>query len=77
MTRVLSALVLLPLVIGAVWYLPPVATLALATLAAVLAFSEYAGIAAALDAPVPRAVAGAAVAAACASRGRRPGSRPT
>ena len=69
MARVLSALVLLPLVIGAVWFLPPVATLAIATLAAVLAFGEYAGIAAALDAPVPRAVTGAAVAAACVSLG--------
>ena len=47
MTRVLSALVLLPIVIGAVWFLPPVATLVLALIAAVLAFIEYVGIAAA------------------------------
>ena len=65
MARVLSALVLLPLVVGAVWFLPPVATLALATTAAVMAFTEYAAIAAALGARVPVLVTGAAVAAAC------------
>lgn len=69
MARVLSALVLLPLVIGAVWFLPPIATLVLAEIAAVLAFVEYAAIARALGAHVPRAVAGAAVLAACAAVG--------
>ena len=69
MARVLSALVLLPLVLGAVWYLPPVATLALAVAAAALAFSEYAAIASALDAPVPRLVIGTAVIAACVAVG--------
>ena len=69
MTRVLSALVLLPLVIGTVWFLPPVATLALATVAALLAFSEYAVIVSALEARVPRLIIGAAVAAACVSLG--------
>ena len=70
MTRVLSALVLLPIVIGAVWFLPPVATLVLALIAAVLAFAEYVGIAAALGANVSRAVPGAAVLGACAALGR-------
>jgi len=65
MTRVLSALALLPLVIGIVWFLPPVGTLVLATIAAVLAFLEYARIMAAIDSRVPTAVTGAAVAAAC------------
>lgn len=65
MARVLSALVLLPLVVGTVWFLPPVATLALATIAAVLAFVEYAAVVAAVDGGVPRLVSGAAVAAAC------------
>jgi phosphatidate cytidylyltransferase len=69
MVRVLSALVLLPVVIGSVWFLPPIVTLALALVAAWLAFVEYAGIAAALGAHVPRAVPGAAVLAACASVG--------
>ena len=70
MTRVLSALVLLPIVIGAVWFLPPVATLVLALIAAVLSFAEYVTIAAALGASVPRAVPGAAVLGACAAIGR-------
>ena len=69
MTRVLSALVLLPVVIGAVWFLPPIATLVLACLAALLAFVEYAGILAALDIHIPRVVSGIAVAAACIAVG--------
>lgn len=69
MTRVLSALVLLPIVVGTVWFLPPVATLVLALVAAVLAFIEYAAIAAALDTRIPRVVSGAAVLAACAALG--------
>jgi hypothetical protein len=40
MTRVLSALVLLPIVIGTIWLLPPIATLVLAAVAALLAFIE-------------------------------------
>jgi phosphatidate cytidylyltransferase len=64
-TRVLSALVLLPLVLGAVWYLPPVATLVIACLAGVLAFAEYAAIAAALGAHVPKVLTGSAVLASC------------
>src|SRR5450759_875663 len=52
MTRVLSALVLLPVVIGTVWFLPPVGTLLLALVAAVLAYVEYAAIAKALGARV-------------------------
>lgn len=71
MTRLLSALVLLPIVVGAVWFLPPVATLVLALIAAALAFLEYAAIAAALGAHIPRAVSGAAVLAACAALGSR------
>ena len=69
MTRVLSALVLLPVVIGAVWFLPPIATLLLALVAAAFAFMEYAAIAQALGATVPRAITGTAVLAACAAVG--------
>lgn len=69
MARVLSALVLLPVVIGVVWFLPPVATLALASIAAVLAFIEYASIMAAIDARIPRLVAGTAVVASCVAVG--------
>jgi phosphatidate cytidylyltransferase len=61
MTRILSALVLLPIVLGIVWFLPPVGTLILAAVTALVAFTEYAGIAAALGARIPRAVCAVAV----------------
>ena len=51
MTRILSALVLLPIVLGVVWFLPPAGTLVLATVAALLAFLEPAD---ALPARAPR-----------------------
>ena len=66
MKRVLSALALLPLVVGVIGFLPPVATLALAAAAALLALREYAGLAAAFGARVFRGVAVAAVVAAVA-----------
>ena len=69
MARVLSALVLLPVVIGAVWFLPPVATLVLACIAALLAFVEYASILAALDITIPRVISGIAVVAGCLAVG--------
>ncbi|HXG54915.1 MAG TPA: phosphatidate cytidylyltransferase [Vicinamibacterales bacterium] len=70
MARVLSALVLLPAVIGAVWFLPPTATLVLASLAALLAFFEYAAIVAALGVAIPRAIAAIAVVGACIAVGQ-------
>jgi phosphatidate cytidylyltransferase len=69
MIRVLSALVLLPIVVGTVWFLPPVGTLVLALLAAAVAFVEYAALASALGAHLPRAIPGAAVLGACAALG--------
>lgn len=69
MIRVLSALVLLPIVVGTVWFLPPVGTLVLALIAAALAFVEYAALASALGANVPRAIPGAAVLGVCAALG--------
>jgi phosphatidate cytidylyltransferase len=69
MARVLSALVLLPLVVGTVWFLPPAATLGLATIAAVMAFLEYAAIVEALEVRLPRLIIGAAVGAACVAVG--------
>ncbi|HJR61403.1 MAG TPA: phosphatidate cytidylyltransferase [Vicinamibacterales bacterium] len=69
MARVLSALVLLPLVIGTVWYLPPAATLALAAAAALLAFFEYAAIVEALDTRLPRLIVAVAVVAGCIAVG--------
>jgi phosphatidate cytidylyltransferase len=68
-TRVLSALVLLPVVVGTIWFLPPVATLVLASVAALLAFSEYAAIARALGTHIPLAAAGVGVLGACVSVG--------
>ena len=52
MVRVLTALVLLPVVLGTIWFLPPVATLVLALIALVAAFFEYAALAERLGAPV-------------------------
>jgi phosphatidate cytidylyltransferase len=69
MSRILSALVLLPIVLGTIWFLPPAATLVLAEIALVLAFIEYANLAAQLDAPFPRVVPGAAAMACCAALG--------
>jgi phosphatidate cytidylyltransferase len=65
MTRVLSALVLIPLVVGTVWFLPFQATLLLALVAAVLAFAEYVAIAETLGARVPRGIGSVAVALTC------------
>jgi phosphatidate cytidylyltransferase len=69
MIRIASALVLVPIVLGTVWFLPPIGTLVLAEIAAGLAFVEYARIAQALGTYVPRAIAGAGVLAACAAVG--------
>jgi phosphatidate cytidylyltransferase len=65
MTRVLSALVLLPVVIGTIWFLPPFATVVLALVAAVLAFFEYRAIASALGAPINAGIGGTAVFLTC------------
>jgi phosphatidate cytidylyltransferase len=69
MTRVLSALILLPLVFSTIWFLPPIGTLVLAGIAGVLAFLEFASLANALGAQVPRVVGSASVLAACVSVG--------
>jgi phosphatidate cytidylyltransferase len=65
LTRVLSALVLLPVVVGVIWFLPPAATLVLAAIAAALALHEYAGLATALGVRIPRLLTGAGVVATC------------
>jgi phosphatidate cytidylyltransferase len=69
MARILSALVLLPVLVAVVWFLPPIATLVLAEIAAVLAFLEYATIAEANGARIPRVITATAVAIACAAVG--------
>ena len=68
MIRLLTALILLPAVLAVIWFLPPVATLLLALVAAELAMIEYRRIAAALGARVPR-LTSAFVIAACAALG--------
>jgi phosphatidate cytidylyltransferase len=69
MTRILSALVLLLIVIGTIWLLPPVATLGLGAVASILAFGEYAHLASALGARIPRVVTGTGVLATCVAVG--------
>jgi phosphatidate cytidylyltransferase len=65
MTRVLSALVLLPVIIGTIWFAPAEGTFVLALLAALLAFVEYRQLARALGITVFAGVGGAAVAIVC------------
>ncbi len=65
MTRVLSALVLIPVVVVTIWFLPPYGTLLLALVAAVLAFVEYRTIARALGAYVDPGIGGTAVVLTC------------
>ena len=65
MTRVLSALVLLPVVIGTIWFLPPVGTLVLALATAALAFLEFRTMARGLGAHVSAGIGGCAVLLTC------------
>lgn len=65
MTRVLSALVLLPAVLAVVWFLPPAGTLVLAILAAVIGVTEFAAMAAALGASIPTTLVALLTAALC------------
>ena len=76
MTRVLSALALLPIVVGTIWLLPPIATLVLAEVVLLLAFIEYADLAAASGVVVPRIPAAAATLATCAAVGLAPAAFP-
>jgi phosphatidate cytidylyltransferase len=68
-TRVLSAIVLLPLVVGTIWFLPPIATLVLAEVALLLAFVEYARLVEQLGARMSRAICGVGTAATCLAAG--------
>ena len=58
MTRVLSALVLLPAVLAIAWYLPPICTTILIGLIVALAFDEYARMARLGSEGYPRIIAG-------------------
>ena len=67
MARVLSALAILPLVVGTIWFLPPLATLVLAEVVVLLAFREYAALAAGYGASLSPGVTVVAVAAVAAA----------
>ena len=69
MIRILSALALLPLVLVTVWLLPPMATLVLAEVAALIAFFEYRALARRLGASMPPGIVAAAVLGSCAAVG--------
>jgi phosphatidate cytidylyltransferase len=67
MVRILSALVLIPAVVGAIWFLPPLGLLAVAEAVLWLAFFEYTRLAAAIGVRVPVVVPGFAAAGVCAA----------
>ncbi|HET7217937.1 MAG TPA: phosphatidate cytidylyltransferase [Vicinamibacterales bacterium] len=69
MIRLLSAVVLAAIVLAVVSFLPPLATLVLAVLASALAFDEYADLAQALDARIPRVLCAATVTLGCIAVG--------
>jgi len=69
MVRILSALVLIPVFFGSIWFLPTGVLLVVAEAVVALAFVEYARLAEALGARVPRAASGAAAMAMCAAVG--------
>ncbi|MBI2835870.1 MAG: phosphatidate cytidylyltransferase [Acidobacteria bacterium] len=75
MTRVFSALALLPIVLGVIWLMPPLATLALGEVVLVLAFLEYARLTDRLGARIPTTLTGLAAAVTCAAFGW-PGATP-
>jgi phosphatidate cytidylyltransferase len=69
MVRILSAAVLIPVFFGCIWLLPSLWLLAVAEAVLLVAFLEYAWLAQALGARVPRAASGAAAAAMCVAVG--------
>ena len=60
MLRILSALVLLPVVLGVIWFTPPIGTWLLGGVVLTLAFIEYAGLARQLSPGMPTVASGAA-----------------
>jgi phosphatidate cytidylyltransferase len=69
MTRIFSALLLAPIVVGVVWFLPPGATTLLAAAAAGLAVVEYCALAKALGIEVQRAITAVTAIGACIAVG--------
>jgi len=75
MTRVLSALVLLPVFVGTIWYAPPWGILLLLEVVLVAAFMELADLYEKSGIAVPRIASGAAAVVTCATLGW-PGGMP-
>src|ERR1700674_3291786 len=69
MTRLFSGAVLLAGVVLALWFLPPLYLVGIAVVVALLAFREYAGIAARTGATVSKPAAGMATALSCVAVG--------
>ena len=76
MTRVLSALVLFPVVVGVVWFLPPVWTLVFAELILLRAVLEYVEIAVKTGVSVSRTTTAVAAIVTCAVCGLVPSQLP-
>ena len=69
MTRIASGAALIALVVGAIWFLPPLALLILAEIVLLLAFLEYASLTDKLGMRIPRFAAATATGATCAAVG--------
>lgn len=67
MPRILSAVVLLPIVLATIWFLPPIATLVLAALVAGSAAIEYVRLAARVGSRVPASLVVVSVIVVCAA----------
>jgi phosphatidate cytidylyltransferase len=67
--RVISGAVLLAGVLAAIWFLPPIYLLGITVIVALLAFREYADLAARAGATVSKPAAGMATALSCAAAG--------
>lgn len=67
MTRILSAIILIPLVVGGIWFVPHWGLVALVEVVLVGAFVEYARLVERSGTPIPRVAAGASAAVVCAA----------
>ena len=67
MTRILSSIVLIPVVVGGIWFAPHWGLVVLVEAVLVAAFVEYAGLVERTGTPIPRVVAGASAAVVCAA----------
>ena len=76
MTRLLSAAALVSIILGVVWFLPPVATVLLAGVFLLLAFVEYTRLARSAGVAFNPVPSGAATAATAAAVGFAPGALP-